>query len=108
MRDGLYKVQFQTRMGIGFGVVYARAGNLWGGDAALYYVGKYSLSGNTISAKVETNRHSNAPGAVSVFGVDHVLITLNGTVNGDTVTTSGKAAEAPGISFDATLTRIHD
>jgi hypothetical protein len=108
MRDGLYKVQFRTQSAIGFGVVFAPSGTLWGGDAGLYYVGSYTVNGNKLSAKVETNRHSNPQGIVSVFGIDHVHIALEGTVNGDTISTTGKAAEAPAVSFQAILTRIHD
>jgi hypothetical protein len=108
MRDGLYKVQFQTPRGMGTGVVYAQAGKMWGGDAALYYVGTYTQSGENLSAHVETNRHSQVPGVVPVFGIDKVTIKLEGSVKGDTVTCQGTAAQAPSVTFQAVLNRISD
>jgi hypothetical protein len=96
MRDGLYKVQFQNQLGSGFGVVSAQAGKLWGGDSALYYVGSFTENGNGISATVETNRHSNIPGIASVFGIDNVHITRDGTVQGDTINSPGGPPMRPG------------
>lgn len=108
MRDGLYKVKFQTPMGEGAGVVYTTGGKLWGGDGGLFYVGSYTETGNKLTATVNTNRHTQWPGLVSVFGVDSVTIRLDGTVNGDTVTCKGTAAQAPGVQFGCVLTRISD
>ena len=108
MRDGLYRVQFQTQRGMGTGVVYTQGGKMWGGDAALYYVGSYTQTGDKLTANVMTDRHSQVAGIASVFGIDKVTITLEGTVKGDTVTCNGKAAQAPGVTFQATLSRISD
>jgi hypothetical protein len=44
----------------------------------------------------------------SVFGIDRVNITLKGTANGDSAKMTGTAREAPGVSFQATLTKIAD
>jgi hypothetical protein len=106
IKDGLYKVSFQTPMGVGAGVAYASGGKMWGGDSGIYYVGTYSQEGNQLTANVTTTRHTG--GANSVFGVDRVHITLRGTVDGDTATTQGTAAEAPGVKFQAILTRLSD
>lgn len=108
MRDGLYKVLFQTPLGAGAGVVHLQAGKIRGGDAALYYVGSYQSDGEKFSADVVTDRHTQMPGIVSVFGKDKVHIRLTGKVSGDTVTVQGSAAEAPGVGFQATLARISD
>jgi hypothetical protein len=108
MRDGLYKVHFQTPLGWGAGVVFGAGGKLWGGDAGLFYVGTYSVDGNNVTAEVRTNRHTQSTGIVSVFGRDQVKITLKGVSEGDIVKLSGKAAEIPNIAFTAELTRISD
>ena len=108
MRDGLYKVHFQTPLGWGAGVVYAAGGKLWGGDVALFYTGTYSQDGNTVTAEVRTNRHTQSAGYQSVFGRDQVKITLNGISSADTVKLNGKAAEVPNVAFTAELTRISD
>jgi len=106
MRDGLYRVHFETPSGKGAGVVYIQGGKLWGGDSGLYYVGNYIETGTQLTATVKTNRHSQFPGVISVFGRDQVTIKLVGTVKGDTVTCTGTAAEAPGVTFKAVLSRI--
>jgi hypothetical protein len=93
---------------MGAGVVFALDGRLWGGDAALYYVGTYGVDGDAMSAKVTTNRHTNNALIQSVFGIDRVNIELNGKTNGDEIKATGRAAEAPGVTFDATLSRISD
>jgi hypothetical protein len=108
MRDGLYKVEFKTLLGAGSGVVVLQDGRLRGGDAALYYVGTYGIEGNAFLANVVTNRHTNYPGIVSVFGIDRVHINLKGTFEEDTITALGTAAEAPNIKFQARLQRISD
>jgi hypothetical protein len=108
MRDGLYKVQFQTPLGWGAGVVFAQGDKLWGGDAGLCYVGTHSQDGNQVTAKVKTFRHTQHPGIQSVFGRDQVNIELKGTAEGDSVQCSGTAPEAPGVKFSATLQRVSD
>ncbi|RAI37108.1 GrlR family regulatory protein [Rhodoplanes serenus] len=106
MKDGLYKVQFQTPLGAGTGVIHALAGKLWGGDAGLYYVGTYSQNGDQVSASVSTARHTADPSIVPVFGRDQVTIALIGKTSGDTVQFTGSAPEAPGVGFAARATLI--
>ena len=110
MRDGLYKVQFQVPGDVGTGVVVLEGGKLRGGDSSIYYIGTYTRDGDQFTAQVATNAHTKVPGvrSVSVFGVDKVNITLNGTVNGDSAQMTGTAREAPGVAFQALLTRIAD
>jgi hypothetical protein len=52
MRDGLYKVYFETPLGANFGVVHAVDGKIWGGDSSMFYVGSYVTRGNEITAHV--------------------------------------------------------
>lgn len=106
--DGLYKVDFRTELGHGFGVLVLRDGDLRGGDSGMYYVGTYSQDGNDFSAQLKVGRHSSPPGLVPVFGRDSVNITLSGTSTGTGAELTGTAAEAPDISFQATLARLGD
>lgn len=108
MKDGLYKVAFQTPLGQGSGVVVLQGGKLSGGDSAMYYVGNYTLNADKFTAEVRTDAHSQAPGMQPVFGRDQVTIRLTGTTDGDTAKTTGTAPEAPGVSFQASLTRLSD
>lgn len=108
MRDGLYRAQFHTQLDTGAGVVFLEAGKLRGGNSRNFYVGTYAQTGNRVTAQVTTDKHSDVPGLASVFGADPAHISLAGTANGDFVEMTGTAAEAPGISFRATLTKIAD
>jgi hypothetical protein len=108
IRDGLYKVSFQTQLGTGNGVVVLDGGKMRGGDSIMHYSGTYSQDGDKFSAKVVTGRHSNTPGMCSVFGMDHVNISVQGTAQGDSAQLRGTAAEAPGVTFQASLGRLGD
>lgn len=104
--DGFYGVQFKTPRGEGAGVVVLANGQLRGGDSALAYSGTFSQQGDDFSATVTTSRH--AQGLPSVFGVDAVNITLPGKSSSTSATCAGTAAQAPGLTFQAVLTRISD
>lgn len=106
IKNGLYKVQFETPLGVGFGVVVLENGVVRGGDSALFYTGNYSSPDGKFSAVVKTERHANLPEVQSVFGIDRVTINLKGDVVGDTVNVDGTAQEVPGVSFRAKLAKI--
>jgi hypothetical protein len=108
MKDGLYKVHFQVPGNEGAGVVVLSGGIIRGGDSSIYYHGSYTTVGDQLNAEVKTDAHTKLPGMASVFGVDRVNITLNGKINGDTATLKGTAKEAPGLAFEAVLSRIAD
>jgi hypothetical protein len=108
MREGLYRVQFQTPLGWGSGVIHALNGRLWGGDAAMFYTGNYTQDGNQIAADVRTGRHTQNPAIPSVFGRDQVRIRLMGVEDGDLIRFTGSAPEAPNLPFTAELNRISD
>jgi hypothetical protein len=78
LKDGLYKVEFRTPLGMGAGVVVLQGGQVRGGDSRTYYVGSYSESSSQFSAKVKVDTHTNFPGLSSVFGRDRVNISLRG------------------------------
>jgi hypothetical protein len=106
LENGLYRVGFQTPIGAGAGVLFLQDGQLWGGDSTLFYVGQYTVKGDTIEAEVSTNRHTEYPGLSSVFGIDQVHISLRGTIKSGLVHVTGSAIEAPGITFTAEITRL--
>ena len=106
MQNGTYKTLFKTPLGDGSGVIIIDGDNIRGGDSSMYYIGTKEQNGENISAKIIANVHTNVPGMSSVFGVDHVNITLEGTTKGDTASMSGEAKEAPGVPFEVTITKI--
>ena len=108
MRNGLYKVAFATQGGSGAGVVVLDNGAVRGGDSMMFYVGRYVVEGGEFSATVLADTHSTVPGMGSVFGVNKVNIALKGKVGEDTATLQGSSPDAPGVSFQAELTRLSD
>jgi hypothetical protein len=108
MQNALYKVEFQTPLGAGAGVVFLQDGKIHGGDSAMFYVGKVSESGDNLTAEVEGKLHTNVPPTELVFGVSHTHIILKGKGSGNAATLTGTAKEAPGVAFQAKLTKICD
>ena len=108
MHDGLCKVEFHTAHGTGSGVVYATAGKLRGGNSGFAFIGSYSGDGDTLVAKVSTERHNYDPAFKPLFGIDMITLTLRGRQSGDMIELEGNALQLPGVAFKATLTRICD
>jgi len=102
--DGLYKVNFNTPLGAGAGVVVLRDGKIQGGDSSIAYLGSYNLNNGYFSGSVKTKRHSN--GLPSVFGVDEVEIRIEGEMKGGRATLKGSSPQRPGVGFQATIERI--
>lgn len=108
LRNGLYKIDFETQRGGGQGVVYLKNGKIRGGDSGWYYVGTYEQEGDAFTATVRVKDHTKHTRITSVFGVDEAEMTLKGETRGDTVRTKGKSKQAPGVTFAATLERLSD
>lgn len=106
LTDGFYGVHFKTPRGEGAGVVMLANGKLKGGDSALAYSGTYSQDGDKFTASVATSRH--AQGLPSVFGIDVVNISLTGQSSATSANCTGTATQAPGLTFQAVLSRISD
>ena len=108
MRDGLYKIAFETQHGVGAGVAHLIGGRIWGGDGGLFYVGSYEVDGSRFDGTVTTAAHTEHPGLVSVFGVNQARVHLSGTWSGDAADLAGTAAEAPDVRFTVHMERIAD
>src|SRR5262245_60430677 len=105
LKDGTYSVWFKTPSGEGTGIVVLSEGKVVGGDTVLTYTGTFAVEGNRFTATIKTNRH--AQGQPSVFGLDDLTITLEGSCNSSSVAQcAGFAAECPGLPFEATLLRV--
>ena len=105
---GLYAIRFQTPFGSGAGVAYLESGKLRGGDGMMAYVGSYSESSGSLNADVRAYKHTNIPGMESVFGVDQVDIHLEGTFSGGKANLKGTAPQAPGVTLQVSMERLHD
>lgn len=71
MHNGLYSIHVDLldgRFGKGSGVVVFRNGRMLGGDAFLFYVGSYTVSGDTFKGEVTVTQHTPSPDANPLFG----------------------------------------
>jgi len=103
MKNGIYKASFQTPLGEGFGVVVISDGTVKGGDSSMYYVGTFKETGLQFTANLHVRKHSSVPGIISVFGVDDVHLTLQGTSTDTMANFKGTAAEVQNIQFQGQL-----
>lgn len=106
LSDGLYRVSFQTPLGIGFGVAVLNGGKFSGGDSGMYYLGEYTIENGVISAEILVDQHSSMHGMESVLGTSRATLKLVGKVSDEGARFTGEAKEAPGLAFRASLTRI--
>jgi T3SS negative regulator,GrlR len=71
MKNGLYSIHVTLqdgRSGKGSGVVMFRDGKILGGDAYLFYIGSYTVKGDTFKCEVLIQRHTSSPDANPLFG----------------------------------------
>jgi hypothetical protein len=92
--EGFWTVHFKGVQGLGAGVVTIIGGQLFGGDTGFFYKGTYSQQENTMTAHVHVKQH--VPGMANVMRRNEFDLELNGTMQGDTISVTGKI---PGTSM---------
>jgi hypothetical protein len=107
MREGLYKVEFSTPQMTAHGVVYAKGGELRGGDGSYFYVGKYTDVNGRLEATVNFKMHTRTY-QPSVFGREKGTINVKGRIGDGTIIAEGTSPESPGMGFQANLIHISD
>ncbi len=108
MREGLYKAEFKTPFGTGVGVMFLHSGKVSGGNSALYYTGGYSVKDDHWEADIVTRRHTLNLNVASVFGLDLVHVTMDGTVKGDEIIIEGVSSEVPDMQMHGKLIHLSD
>ncbi len=113
MKNGLYSIHVSLqdgRTGKGSGVVMFRGGKILGGDAYLFYIGSYTVKGNTFKGEVLVQRHTSSPDANPLFGEPSpVGIGVSGTFTGNTAEMNGTALVGKASQiFRATLRKLVD
>lgn len=101
MREGLYKIAFETEKASKTGVVFMQDGQVWGGDSGLAFFGSYTLTGKHLTATVHTSRHTE--GVPSAFGLDVVQVEITGEAGDESAELQGRSPQAPDLSFRARL-----
>lgn len=90
-------------MAQGSGVVVILDGTLKGGDSLMYYVGTFKETENQFTADFYARKHTDRTDIRSVFGLDEVHLTVQGTSTDTSVDVTGTAAEVPEVQFQAQL-----
>jgi hypothetical protein len=101
LANGIYSAWFRTPNGDGTAIVTLSDGSIAGGDSFFEYSGSYEQNGEWLVAIVRTKRLCEGP--PSVFGIDEVVLKLEGKRQGEIVVCSGKAEQAPDVSLQVTL-----
>lgn len=115
MKNGLYSMHVDLldgRSGKGSGVVLFRDGKILGGDAYLFYVGSYVVTGNSFKGEVTLSQHTPSPDANPLFGGQRepVGIGVSGvSAPDDSAVINGTALVGKSSQFfRATLRRLAD
>ena len=111
MKNGLYSIHVSLqdgRVGKGSGVVLFRDGRILGGDAYLFYIGSYTVRGNTFKGEVLVQRHTSSPDVNPLFGgPSPVGIGVSGTFTDNTAEMNGTALVGKASQiFKATLRKL--
>jgi hypothetical protein len=101
LANGKYSAWFRTPNGDGTAIVTLSDGTITGGDSFFEYSGSYEQNGDRLTATVRTRRVCDGP--PSVFGIDEIVLKLEGRLQGEMVVCAGTAEQASGVSVEVTL-----
>jgi hypothetical protein len=105
MLDGLYKVEAQSPRGSGRGVIVARAGRIYGGNAAFAFAGNCRRSGEGFTVEISTLLRNGNPDFKPISGADN--ITLQGCRAGEQYLFEGTSPLLRG-AFKTVITGISE
>jgi hypothetical protein len=101
LKNGKYSAWFRTPNGDGTAIVMLLDGAITGGDSFFEYTGSYEQHGDRLTAIVRTRRLYDGPS--TAFGIDEVVLKLEGSCRGEMAVCAGTAEQAPGVSVEVTL-----
>lgn len=106
MSKTLWSIKFGSSMhDFGSGVVVLDGDQVVGGDEGYYYLGKCTISEDSVSVLIAVTKHNLA--IPSVFGnINSFNLTLNGNINGDIISLSGHVEERPHMQLTAIIKKI--
>jgi hypothetical protein len=114
MKNGLYSIHVDLldgRTGKGSGVVVFHDGKIFGGDAYLFYLGSYTVSGSTFKGEVQINQHTRSIAVNPLFGgqSEPVGIGVTGSFTDRDAVMNGTALVGKASQiFRATLRKLAD
>jgi|SRR5882757_5965151 len=107
MMNGLWTAEFGSSAGMfGGGVAVFRDGEILGGDGTYYYVGRYTLKGDTFAATLIVSPFiEGAPSVFHTVGRDLTLELVGLLTDEGRATAQGHTREVPGLKFGVKLTK---
>jgi hypothetical protein len=109
VRQGLYKVEMQSRHGTRRGVLYVYDGKMMGGNSAFAFIGSYAEpSRGNVLVDISTVRHNEDPNFQPLFKSDRIDLKLRGRRQGDQYHFEGDAVQLPGVPFSWVMTPISE
>jgi hypothetical protein len=104
---GFYTVRFQLGEAVGRSVMYARGGNLLGGNSAFAHIGTYEgLDDDEVSIVVKTVRHNPDPNFRAMAGTDDATLIARGRPDGSLYRFEGRLRELPNVPFRSVMTPV--
>ncbi len=106
MVDAFWTVAFESNFGLsGTGVAVFQNGKVFGGDAAMTYLGNYTTADGQIFAEVKVDKYATAPSTMSVVGLDHFTLKAGGLASERNLVLSGYVAGDPNRKISITASR---
>jgi len=96
MRNGIYRVSYDSTRGAGSGVSILNNGRISGGDKTHYFAGTYSEHGTCFTGEVEARRHYRDAAPPTVPDLDILHYVIEGTCGTDFVQARAQVPELPG------------
>jgi hypothetical protein len=105
--DGLWTAEFGSSAGMfGGGAAVFQNGKIRGGDGSYFYLGDYTLRGNTFKATIKVAPFlTNAESVFKTVGRDLTLDLDGSLVAEDRAIAQGHTREMPEVKFGVKLTR---
>jgi hypothetical protein len=104
--EGFWTVVFSTGSNSNGGVAVFTSGNIYGGDNAFFYVGKYTIESGKISGTIDCRAFTK--NATNIFGtqLDSFSLNIEGlTASNHTIAAIGKVALAPHLAINIRMTK---
>lgn len=102
MRNGIYRVKYDSERGAGSGVCIFNSGRISGGDKTHYFAGRCSQSGTRFTAEVEARRHYRDAEPPTVPDLDVLHYVIEGVCDTDFVQATAQVSELPGHTVHLT------
>jgi len=106
MLNGFYKADVRTSHGSGRGVIVARDGRMFGGNAAFVFAGRYRQNSEGVAVEITTLRYNDGTDFKSVAGAGNA--TLQGDRKGDQYIFEGSTGPLSGAALKVVMSEISE